>query len=213
VDLLRRAGAGVVRPALGASLLREAVTARAELDLASYDRFFPAPDFLPKGSFGNLIALPLQGACRHRGTTVFLNPTTLGPWPDQWAFLGSLPRLAPQMVDSLVDELRPIEAGPGSKPMAALGGDGPAPPRQVRAELGAMLAIERFGLPPALVAELKHLASLHNPPSTRRSGCGCRPGTRLGSSAATRRPSTGSCSRVACSPTSSGCWPMPAVAW
>ena len=26
-----------------------------------------------------------------------------------------------------------------------------------------MLAIERFGLPPALVAALKHLASLHNP--------------------------------------------------
>jgi hypothetical protein len=50
---------------LGAGLLREAMTARAELDLASYDRFFPAQDFLPKGSFGNLIALPLQGACRH----------------------------------------------------------------------------------------------------------------------------------------------------
>ena len=34
--------------ALGAGLLREAMTARAELDLASYDRFFPAQDFLPK---------------------------------------------------------------------------------------------------------------------------------------------------------------------
>ena len=40
------------------------------------------------------------------------------------------------MVDSLVDELRPIEAGPGSKPLAALGGDLPAPPKQARAELG-----------------------------------------------------------------------------
>ena len=149
--------------ALGAGLLREAMTARAELDLASYDRFFPAQDFLPKGSLGNLIALPLQGGCRQRGTTVFLDPATLEPWPDQWAFLSSLPRLAPQTVDSLVDALRPIEAGPGSKPLAALGGDGPAPPKQVRAELGAMLAIERFGLPPALVAALKHLASLHNP--------------------------------------------------
>jgi hypothetical protein len=58
--------------ALGAGLLREAMTARAELDLASYDRFFPAQDFLPRGSLGNLIALPLQGGCRQRGTTVFL---------------------------------------------------------------------------------------------------------------------------------------------
>jgi len=34
---------------VGAYLLREAMTVRAELDLASYDRLFPAQDFLPKG--------------------------------------------------------------------------------------------------------------------------------------------------------------------
>jgi hypothetical protein len=44
---------------LGTSLLREAMTSRAELDLSSYDRFFPSQDFMPNGSFGNLIALPL----------------------------------------------------------------------------------------------------------------------------------------------------------
>ena len=46
---------------IGVHLLREAMTMRAELDLVSYDRLFPAQDFMPKGSFGNLIALPLQG--------------------------------------------------------------------------------------------------------------------------------------------------------
>jgi hypothetical protein len=40
---------------------------------------------MPKGSFGNLIALPLQGTCRKRGTAVFLDPTTLEPYEDQWA--------------------------------------------------------------------------------------------------------------------------------
>ena len=59
---------------IGVYLLREAMTVRAELDLVSYDRLFPAEDFMPKGSFGNLIALPLQGECRKRGTTVFLYP-------------------------------------------------------------------------------------------------------------------------------------------
>ncbi len=49
------------------------MTVRAELDLASYDRLFPAQDFMPKGSFGNLIALPLQRECRRRGATVFLD--------------------------------------------------------------------------------------------------------------------------------------------
>jgi hypothetical protein len=44
---------------VGIHLLREAMTVRAELDLVSYDRLFPAQDFMPKGSFGNLIALPL----------------------------------------------------------------------------------------------------------------------------------------------------------
>lgn len=90
--------------ALGASLLREAMAVRAEFDLASYDRFFPAQDFLPKGrgSFGNLIALPLQGGCVQRGTTVFLDPTTMAPWEDQWTFLYSLPRLSPGAVDELV---------------------------------------------------------------------------------------------------------------
>ena len=47
--------------AMGMGLLRQAMTARAELDLGSYDRFFPSQDFMPKGSFGNLIALPLHG--------------------------------------------------------------------------------------------------------------------------------------------------------
>ena len=56
--------------AMGAALLRQAMTARAELDLSSYDRFFPSQDFLPKAGFGNLIALPLHGeraAARHHG--------------------------------------------------------------------------------------------------------------------------------------------------
>ena len=76
--------------AMGAALLREAMTARAELDLASYDRFFPSQDFMPKAGFGNLIALPLQGASTTRGTTMFLDPTTMEPWPDQW--MPSCPR-------------------------------------------------------------------------------------------------------------------------
>lgn len=63
------------------------MTVRADLDLASYDRLFPAQDFMPKGQFGNLIALPLHGGCRRRGTTVFLDPRNLEPFEDQWAFL------------------------------------------------------------------------------------------------------------------------------
>lgn len=76
--------------ALGMGLLRRAIDARGQMALSSYDRLFPAQDFLPtqaKGSFrfGNLIALPLHGVSRARGTTVFVDPDTWQPYPDQFA--------------------------------------------------------------------------------------------------------------------------------
>ena len=97
---------------MAAALLRQAMTTRAELDLTSYDRLFPSQDFMPKAGFGNLIALPLQGECVRRGTTVFLDPTTMSPWPDQWAFLSSVARMTPEAVTSLAASLRPVDAGP-----------------------------------------------------------------------------------------------------
>lgn len=149
---------------LGVCLLREAMTTRAELDLASYDRLFPAQDFMPKGSFGNLIALPLQGACRRHETTVFLDPATLKPYPDQWAFLSGLGRLSLPALESLVASMRPVESGPEAVRLRAPSGvPAPPTPERILAVRGAMLSIERIGLPPALVASLKHLASLSNP--------------------------------------------------
>jgi len=149
---------------VGAHLLREAMTIRAELDLASYDRLFPAQDFMPKGSFGNLIALPLNGECRNRGTTVFLDPSTLEPFEDQWAFLSTLARLSPKAVADIARSIPPIGAGPDDasyrRPSKA---DSPKPPEKVMASAGAMISIERIGIPPALLSSLKHAASLHNP--------------------------------------------------
>jgi superfamily II DNA or RNA helicase len=148
---------------LGASLLRQAMAARAELDLSSYDRFFPSQDFMPKGSFGNLIALPLHGERLTAGATAFLDPTSLEPWPDQWEFLSSVARISPDAVAALSDTLRPVEAGPTLTLSDLMRHGGPPPPEVVRAQLGARLSIERSGLPPALVAALKHLSSISNP--------------------------------------------------
>ena len=148
---------------LGASLLRRAMTARAELDLSSYDRFFPSQDFMPKGSFGSLIAVPLNGERLSDGATAFLDPTSLEPWPDQWRFLSSVARIAPEAVASLAESLRPVTSGPAMSLTDLLADNDPHLPDAVRAELGARLSIERAGLPPALVAALKHLASIQNP--------------------------------------------------
>ncbi|HEY5014987.1 MAG TPA: DEAD/DEAH box helicase family protein [Acidimicrobiia bacterium] len=149
--------------AMGAALLREAMTMRAELDLASYDRFFPSQDFMPKAGFGNLIALPLQGACIGRDTTVFLDPTTMEPWPDQWAFLSAVARMAPDAVTALSESLRPVNTGASLTLADIAKTGGPQPPAVIKARLGAMLSIERAGLPPAVIAALKHLGSIANP--------------------------------------------------
>jgi hypothetical protein len=55
----------------GLMLLTDAMARSATLGMASYDRLFPSQDTLPKGGFGNLIALPLQQRARQRGKTLF----------------------------------------------------------------------------------------------------------------------------------------------
>jgi len=150
---------------LGTGLLRETMALRAEVDLTSYDRLFPAQDFVPQKGFGNLIALPLQGWSRKRGNAVFLDPASMTPWPDQWAFLSAASRLSAREARSIGDAIR-VAAGPGTPgPAYAARSRYPAPPAPpvVIATLEATLAVDRIGLPPALVASLKHLASLHNP--------------------------------------------------
>jgi hypothetical protein len=159
--------------AVGAALLREAMALRVELDLASYDRLFPSQDYLPVGkSFGNLIALPLQRECRRRGTTVFIDPRTLEPWTDQWAFLSSLRRMSKQAVEDLRTAMRPTAVGPDEVRYRRIRGErrhgDRKPPPSIDGVRGAMVGIERAGLPPSMIADLKHLAAVHNPEFYRR---------------------------------------------
>jgi hypothetical protein len=70
---------------LGSHILTETMEERPDIGLRSYDRFFPNQDTLPKGGFGNLIALPLQKQARARGNSVFVDEK-FEPHVDQWAF-------------------------------------------------------------------------------------------------------------------------------
>ncbi len=148
---------------LGTSLLRETMLARAEMDLASYDRFFPNQDFMPKGGFGNLIALPLQKKARSRGNSEFLDED-LNPWPDPWALLSGVQRLSPAQLDGLLDTLPPIAVGPDSAEVAMRPRrEEPRPPERIRITLESRVSVEKSGLPPSFLSRMKHLASLHNP--------------------------------------------------
>lgn len=89
---------------LGSGFLTLAMAKRASIALKSYDRLFPNQDFMPKGGFGNLIALPLQGSARKSGNSVFLDDAFC-PYQDQWAFLSGLQKIAQGQLDGLLSEL------------------------------------------------------------------------------------------------------------
>lgn len=56
---------------LGTAIISHTCTRTRQLKLNSYDRLFPNQDTMPKGGFGNLIALPLQKIPRAHGRSVF----------------------------------------------------------------------------------------------------------------------------------------------
>ncbi|MGE5289985.1 MAG: TOTE conflict system archaeo-eukaryotic primase domain-containing protein [Micromonosporaceae bacterium] len=150
---------------VGTGLLREAIALRGRMDLSSYDRLFPSQDVLATGGLGNLIAAPLQGRCRRRGATVFLDLATLEPHEDQWAHLSSVARLSPRDVTQLAKRLGQVSVGVSVDRLRAASSTRIAVPAPalVRARLGAGITVEAAGLPPALLATLKHAASMPNP--------------------------------------------------
>ena len=84
-------------------IMTETMESRPEIGLNSYDRFFPNQDTLPKGGFGNLIALPLQRKPKERGNSVFVNEEFI-PYPDQWAFLSLTRRMSRAEIEAIVNE-------------------------------------------------------------------------------------------------------------
>ncbi len=90
---------------LGALLLTSTMNRRPEIGMDSYDRLFPSQDTLPRGGFGNLIALPLQKKPREQNNSFFLD-NDLNPYPDQWAFLSSIQKMAHQDLERIVKNVQ-----------------------------------------------------------------------------------------------------------
>ncbi len=169
---------------MGCHLLTETMARRHELSMESYDRLFPSQDTMPRGGFGNLIALPLQHEPRKQGNSVFLDDR-LAPIPDaqQWAYLASVARIEPDAVERIAREamrdgsvvgLRAAEAldaadtvpwtrqPSGSRRSSASPIPGPLPSK-FRAVLAQKLFVEKAGLPSALLNQIKRVAAFQNP--------------------------------------------------
>ncbi len=165
---------------LGSYLLTETMSRWHQLPLASYDRLFPNQDTMPRGGFGNLIALPLQHAAREQGNTVFVDAewTTI---PDQWAYLASIPRLESAIVEKLAREasdrgrvvglptVDEVEDGAGmpwlrsSSRSAEKVVSAGRLPKRLQAILAGRLFVDKTGISSVLLNEVKRLAAFQNP--------------------------------------------------
>jgi len=150
---------------VGSGLLREAIALRGRMSLASYDRLFPSQDVLQVGGLGNLIAAPLQGRCRRQGTTLFLDVATLEPHEDQWAYLSTVGRVSPRELARLAKQLGTVSVGGAVERLRAATSTRITvqAPAVIHARRGAVITLDGADLPPALLATLKHAASMPNP--------------------------------------------------
>ncbi len=160
---------------LGTAIISHTCNRTRQLELGSYDRLFPNQDTMPKGGFGNLIALPLQKKPREQGYSIFVDDA-LQPYPDQWAFLASIQPMCVQDIEPMIllitgnkhpldvtfisdEDLREPWKQPDSKsnkltdPM----------PESVNITLANMIYIEKEPLPPPLINRLIRLAAFQNP--------------------------------------------------
>lgn len=95
---------------LGTSILTLAMRDNARLSFKSYDRMFPNQDTMPKGGFGNLIALPLQVAAARHGGSLFVDEQ-LRPFPDQWVYLSGIQKLSNAQVSDILSKLHTTPLG------------------------------------------------------------------------------------------------------
>lgn len=166
---------------LGTLIITKSLDKRYQMGFGSYDRLFPNQDTMPKGGYGNLIALPLQKSPRESGNTVFLDGN-FEPYSDQWSYLTSIKKISLQMITDIVGENARGSIFGGIKSVADPDGyteDDPwtrppskrkdepdfsgIMPESVKIVLSNMVYIEKKNLPARVVKYLFGLAAFQNP--------------------------------------------------
>jgi superfamily II DNA or RNA helicase len=158
---------------LGTAIISHICARTRQLKLESYDRLFPHQDSLPKGGFGNLIALPLQKSPRENGWSVFVD-ADLRPYPDQWGFLSGIQPMAVHDIEptifratghahpldvSFIDDEDLKEPWKRSAQKKLVG----PMPKSLTVTLANLIYFEKAQLPQALANRLIRLAAFQNP--------------------------------------------------
>jgi len=160
---------------LGTTIISHTCARTRQLRLESYDRLFPNQDTMPKGGFGNLIALPLQKLPRESGCSVFVDDE-LRPYPDQWAFLASIQSMAAHDIDPTIlratGGVHPLDvtfiddedlATPWKRETASTRKLAGPMPMSLTVTLSNMIYFEKAQLPQVLANRLIRLAAFQNP--------------------------------------------------
>jgi len=160
---------------LGAALISYTCDKTRQLSLASYDRFFPNQDIMPKGGFGNLIALPLQKQPRESGCSVFVDHD-LTPYPDQWQYLSSLMPMSPSELEAALlrasDGKHPLDVAflpeehdhkPWQRPLTAQNQISGSLPEKLNLVAANQVFIAKNDLPQTLANRLIRIAAFQNP--------------------------------------------------
>jgi len=163
---------------LGSYLITKTMSKRYQIDMKSYDRLFPSQDTLPKGGFGNLIALPFQKEAMLKGNSVFINDHG-DPYPDQWGFLAALRKISFKEVETIAYQASktgqviaarqsPVEETdepwmrlPSGKKRFKV--DIKDLPCSIDAVLANRIYIKTGQAPSVLYNQIKHLAAFQNP--------------------------------------------------
>lgn len=160
---------------LGAALISHTCDRIRQLSLASYDRLFPNQDTMPKGGFGNLIALPLQKQPRESGRSVFVDEH-LQPYPDQWAFLASIRSMSRRDLEDAIMRAsggrHPLDVAfaceeegskPWQRPLTVPAQIAGPLPESLTLVLANQIFIAKTDLPQPLANRLIRLAAFQNP--------------------------------------------------
>ena len=166
---------------LGSALITHAMSLSPGMNFGSYDRLFPTQSTIPKGGFGNLIALPLQGRAQRNGNSVFVDER-FEAFPDQWRFLSSVSKATPRQVQAIVDSAAGGPLGQlafgnrlagergerigGNRAVVSLRDVGSSPadfPKTVRVVKANMLCVSKQGLSHGAQNRIRRLAAFGNP--------------------------------------------------
>lgn len=160
---------------LGTAIISHTCARTRQLKLTSYDRLFPNQDVMPKGGFGNLIALPLQKKPREQGFSVFVD-VDLSPYSDQWAFLASIEPMSGYDIEPAIlratGGVHPLDvtfidnedlATPWKRQSAPVGQLTDEAPSALTVTLANQVYFEKAQLPQALANRLIRLAAFQNP--------------------------------------------------